>query len=99
MTKPKEEVTTLVLDPNPKGELKDLGGSRSDEWNMRLLNLVGSSLPINHSDAKASNEAIKPASQATVDISPGDPTEGLLSSHLLAANSESLPLYPSCQAH
>jgi len=30
----------------PKGELKDLGGSRSDEWNMRLLTLVGGSLPI-----------------------------------------------------
>jgi hypothetical protein len=58
MTKP-EEVRTLDIDPNPKGELKDLGGSRSDEWNMRLLNLVGNSLPIDHSDAKASNEAIK----------------------------------------
>jgi hypothetical protein len=29
----KEEVRTLALDPNPKGKLKDLGGSRSDKWN------------------------------------------------------------------
>jgi hypothetical protein len=93
MTKPKEEVRTLALDPNPKGELKDLGGSRSDEWNMRLLNLVGSSLPINHSDAKASNEAIKAVCQATVDIAPADPIEGILIAQLMAANEASLELY------
>jgi|SRR5215211_845447 len=93
MTKPKEEVRTLALDPNPKGELKDLGGSRSDEWNMRLLNLVGSSLPINNSDVKASNEAIKAVCQATVDIAPADPVEGILIAQLMAANEASLALY------
>src|SRR5215212_3428942 len=93
MTKPKEEVRTLALDPNPKAEFKDLGGSRSDEWNMRLLNLVGSSLPINHSDAKASNEAIKAVCQATVDIAPADPIEGILVAQLMAANEASLAMY------
>src|SRR5882762_9109821 len=93
MTKPKEEVRTPALDPNPKGELKDLGGSRSDDWNMRLLNLVGSSLPINHSDAKASNEAIKAVCQATVDIAPADPIEGILIAQLMAANEASLAMY------
>jgi hypothetical protein len=93
MTKPKEEVRTIALDPNPKGELKDLGGSRSDEWNMRLLNLVGGSLPINHSDVKASNEAIKAVCQATADISPTDPIEGILVAQLMAANEASLAMY------
>ena len=93
MTKLEEEVRTLALDPNPKGELKDLGGSRSDEWNMRLLNLVGSSLPINHSDAKASNEAIKAVCQGTVDIAPADPIEGILIAQLMAANEASLAMY------
>jgi hypothetical protein len=93
MKKPNEEVRTLALDPDPKGELKDLGGSRSDEWNMRLLNLVGSSLPINHSDTKASNEAIKAVCQATVDIAPADPIEGILVAQLMAANDASLAMY------
>src|SRR5438477_10913061 len=93
MTKLEEEVRTLALDPNPKGELKDLGGSRSDEWNMRLLNLVGSSLPINHSDAKASNEAIKAVCQAMVDIAPANPIEGILIAQLMAANEASLCMY------
>ncbi len=57
---------------------------------MRLLNLVGSSLPINHSDAKVSNEAIKAVCQATVDIAPADPIEGILIAQLMAANEASL---------
>jgi len=60
---------------------------------MRLLNLVGSSLPINHSDAKASNEAIKAVCQATVDIAPADPIEGILIAQLMAANEASLAMY------
>lgn len=94
MTKPpKEEVRTLELDPNPKGELKLLGGSRSDEWNMRLLNLVGSSLPIDQSNRETSNEAIKAVCQATVDIAPADPIEGILIAQLMAANEASLAMY------
>jgi hypothetical protein len=93
MTKPKQEVRTLALDPNPTGKLKDLGGSRSDEWNLRLLNLVGSSLPINHSDAKASNEAISAICLATVDIAPADPVEGILIAQLMAASEASLAMY------
>jgi hypothetical protein len=93
MTKPGEEVRTIALDPNPKGELKDLGGSRSDEWNMRLINLVGGSLPTNHSNREASNEAIKAVCQATADIVPADPIEGILIAQLMAANEASLAMY------
>src|SRR5438874_12230093 len=60
---------------------------------MRLLNLVGSSLPINHSDAKASNEAIKAVCQGTVDIAPADPIEGILIAQLMAANEAALAMY------
>src|SRR5256885_11535795 len=60
---------------------------------MRLLKPVGSSLPINHSDAKASNEAIKAVCQATVDIAPADPIEGILIAQLMAASEASLAMY------
>ena len=93
MTKPKEEVRTLEIDPNPKGEMKMLGGSRSDEWNMRLLNLVGSSLPIDQSKRETSNEAIKAVCQATADIAPADPIEGILIAQLMAANEAALAMY------
>jgi hypothetical protein len=93
MTKPNEEVRTLQLDPNPKGELKMLGGSQSDKWNLRLVNLVGNSLPIDHSNRETSNEATKAVCQATADIAPADPIEGILIAQLMAANEASLAMY------
>ncbi len=91
--KPKKEANNIALDPNPKGELKLLGGGRADEWNMRLVNLVGCSLPIDHSNREASNEAITAVCQATADIAPADPVEGILIAQLMAANEASLALY------
>jgi hypothetical protein len=93
MPKAKEEVRTLELDPHPKGKLKMLGGSLSDDWNMRLVNLVGNSLPIDHSNRELANEASKAVFQATADISPVDPVEGILIAQLMAANEASLAMY------
>jgi hypothetical protein len=59
MTKPKEEVRTIEFDPNPKGKLRMLGGSRSGKWNLRLLNLVGNLVALDHSNRETSNEATK----------------------------------------
>ena len=93
MPKAKEEVRTLELDHHPKGKLKMLGGSLSDDWNMRLVNLVGNSLPIDHSNRELANEASKAVFQATADISPVDPVEGILIAQLMAANEASLAMY------
>ena len=93
MTKIKEEVRTLELDPNPQGKLKMLGGSLSDDWNMRLVNLVGNSLPIDHSNRGLANEATKAVCQATADMAPADPVEGILIAQLMAANEASLAMY------
>jgi hypothetical protein len=91
--KAKEEVRTLELDPDPKGKLKMLGGSFSDDWNLRLVNLVGNALPIDHSNRELANEASKAVCQATADISPVDPVEGILIAQLMAANEASLAMY------
>jgi len=84
---------SIALDPNPKGEFKMIGGSRADDWNMRLLNLVNGSLPIDHSNRETSNEAITAVCQAMVDIAPVDPVEGILVAQLMAANEASLAMY------
>ena len=95
MTKPKAppQPRGITIDPNPKGELKRIGGSLADEWNLRLLNLVGGSLPIDHSDRETSKEAIKAVIQATADIAPADPIEGILIAQLMAANEAALAMY------
>src|SRR6478735_3226491 len=100
MTKPKDEkpkddpkVRSIALNPNPKGEFKLVGGSLADDWNMRLLNNVGSTLPMNHADIDASNKAITAVCQAMVDMAPADPVEGILIAQLMAANEAALAMY------
>ena len=100
MTKPKDEkpkddpkVRSIALNPNPKGEFKLVGGSLADDWNMRLLNNVGSTLPMNHADIDASNKAITAVCQAMADMAPADPVEGILIAQLMAANEAALAMY------
>ena len=91
MTKPKGGLT-VELDPKPKGELKRLGGSHSDKWNLRLVNLVTNALPT-QSDKEAALVATSAICQGTADIAPNDPIEGILIAQLMAANEASLAMY------
>lgn len=50
-------------------------------------------MPIDHSDRETSKEAIKAVIQATADITPADPVEGILIAQLMAANEASLAMY------
>jgi hypothetical protein len=95
MKKPKDnpKLRTIALNPTPKGEFKMVGGSLADDWNMRLLNNVGGTVPINHSDTEASNKAITAVCQAMADMAPADPIEGILIAQLMAANEASLAMY------
>ena len=98
MTKPEKpkddpKVRSIALNPNPKGEFKLVGGSLADDWNMRLLNNVGSTLPMNHADIDASNKAITAVCQAMADMAPADPVEGILIAQLMAANEAALAMY------
>ena len=76
MTKPKAppQPRSISIDPNPKGEFKMVGGSLADDWNLRLLTNVGSTLPMDHSDREASTKAITAVCQAMVDMAPADPS-------------------------
>ena len=67
---------SISIDPNPKGEFKIVGGSLADDWNLRLVSNVGSTLPLNHSDREASTKAITAVCQAMADMAPADPVEG-----------------------
>jgi hypothetical protein len=91
MTKPKG--MTVELDPKPKGELKKLGGSQSDKWNLRLVGLVANALPIAQSDKEAALVATSAVCQGTADIAPADPIEGILIAQLMAANEASRSMY------
>ena len=95
MKTPKKDSQTMTvsLDPEPKGEFKILGGSRSDDWNLRLSNLVVGALPIQQSNSEAVIFASGAVCQATMDIAPADPIEGILIGQLMVANEAALSMY------
>ncbi|QDM17233.1 hypothetical protein FNL55_15470 [Tardiphaga sp. vice352] len=85
--------TTVTLDPNPKGELKALGGSQDDKWNLWLANLTVGASPYastGGANAEASSTAL---CRAMASLAPADPVEGIIIAQLLAANEASLMLY------
>ena len=91
--KPKKEPSGIdALDPKPQGEFKVLGGSRADDWNKRLANLVGAALP-GQSSRDAAIEANTAVWGGMMDIAPADPIEGILIAQLMAANEASLCMY------
>jgi len=93
--KPDEDPIRLTLNGGElKGELKPLGGSKADEWNNRLNNLVVGALPIAAlRNKEQTTEAALAVSYGTMDIAPADPVEGILIAQLMAANEASLALY------
>ncbi len=93
---PKKTLVKLnLLDPNkPAGNLKPLGGGKTDEWNKRLSNLTVNALPIAHSKDKDSiTEACLAVAYGVMDIAPADPVEGMLIAQLMAANEAALAMY------
>jgi hypothetical protein len=94
MSKKRDESIRLTLNGEPKGELKRLGGGKSDEWNNRLNSLVVSALPtVALKDREQIIEAALAVSYGTMDIAPADPIEGMLIAQLMAANEAALSMY------
>ncbi len=89
MTKPKPEIRRININPEPKGEMKDVCGSQQDVWNLRLANLVVSTLPDHASDKEAATAAIS----AMADMKPEDPIEGILIGQIIAANEAAMSAY------
>jgi hypothetical protein len=88
MPKAKPEPEVVKLNPDPKGEMKDVAGADHDEWNIRQLNLVLYALP-GERDNKDSTAIVS----GMVDMKPTDPIEGLLIGQLIADNDAAMKLY------
>jgi hypothetical protein len=84
----KPESTVVQIDPNPRGEMKDVAGADHDEWNIRQVNLVFAALP-GEWDDKDSTAVVS----GMVDMEPADPVEGILIGQLIAANDAAMKLY------
>jgi hypothetical protein len=87
-------IRTVALDTAPKGKLRAVGGAVRDEWNVRLLTLVGSALPVNQAAGNTeADEAATAALSGMVDMKPADPIEGVLIGQLVVASEAALSMY------
>ena len=65
----------VVIQTKP-GSAKDIGGSESENWNLRQMRLVISALPgVNTGDKKNAGEAGSAVISGMMDVKPTDPVE------------------------
>ncbi len=91
--KPNVRERRIMLDPNPKGKLKSLGGSEHDQWNDWLASTIAGALPIDQTDEAVATQATVASFSGMIDMKPADPIEGILISQIVVANQASLSMY------
>ena len=89
------ERSKATVDPSKyKGQLKPLGGSRSDEWNSFLVNQVIQTLWIFPNTSDDNKEHRKRAAiDGLIGISPRDECEGMIAAQLIACHNASMECY------
>jgi hypothetical protein len=92
--KNREPSTIVADDPDDlKGMLKNIGGSRSDQWNNILANQTIQSLWLKHSDAETRHRQCTATVAALVGIGPRDELEGMIAAQLIAAHNAAMECY------
>ena len=93
--KRKNKVVTVVPDDpdDQKGKLKDIGGSKSDNWNNVLANQAVQSLWLAHLDEGGRNRHCSATVAALIGIGPQDELEAMVAAQLLAAHNAAMECY------
>jgi hypothetical protein len=81
----------ITKEPRPSA-LKDLGGSRSDEWNTIILDQTRQVL-WKHSDPEVQHKQYQAATAALIGICPKDELEGMMAAQLIAAHNAAMECY------
>lgn len=90
-TKP---ATVVANDPDDlKGELKTIGGSRSDHWNNILANQTINALWLKHSSPEDREKQYMATVATLVGIGPKDELEGMMAAQLIAAHNAAMECY------
>jgi hypothetical protein len=86
--------TVVAHDPdNLKGTLKEIGGSRFDDWNNILANQTMQTLWVKHSDPETRDKQFIAAIAALMGIGPKDELEGMMAAQLIAAHNAAMECY------
>jgi hypothetical protein len=95
-SKPDNLRPTAIVANDPadhKGDLKAIGGSKSDHWNQIIANQTVQTLWTAHSKEPTLESQRKATVSALVGIGPKDEIEGMIAAQLLAAHNASMECY------
>ena len=87
---------SFVVANNPddlRGTLKNIGGSRSDNWNNIVANQTVQSLWVKHSDPETRSKQYSATVAALNGIGPKDELEGMMAAQLVAAHNAAMECY------
>ena len=76
-----------------RGQLKMLGGSKSDDWNKVLADQARRTLWTGNSNQETLDREISAAMAALIGIGPRDEVEGMIAGQLLAAHNAAMECY------
>jgi hypothetical protein len=89
------KTTTRVVDvsADQKGQLKSLGGSRSDRWNRVLADQAMDALWVKNSSPEEKEKKLVATCSALVGIAPKDELEGMMAAQLIACHNAAMECY------
>jgi hypothetical protein len=79
--------------PRASGVLKRVGGSRSDDWNDRIIDDTLQALWVRTADHEARDGQINAALSGLIGIGPKDELEGMIAAQLIASHSAAMECY------
>jgi hypothetical protein len=89
-----KKTVTAADDPDDrKGQLKNIGGSRSDRWNRIIADQVMQALWVKNSSPGEQEKQLTAAVAALVGIAPKDELEGMMAAQLIAAHNAAMECY------
>ena len=84
----------VAIDPAElKGELKNIGGSKSDHWNELLVKQAVQALWVQNSDAETRDQQLSATVVALAGIRPQDEVEGMMAAQLIATHNAAMECY------
>jgi hypothetical protein len=92
--KGKQPKTIMVGKPqDQQGRLKDIGGSKSDDWNNVIANQVAQTLWVANSNEAESETQYQAAFFGLMGIGPKDELEGMMAAQLVASHNAAMECY------
>jgi hypothetical protein len=87
-------VEVTIGDPaRHTGRLKELGGSRSDDWNNQITNDTIQTLWLKNSDKATRDRQTLAVIEGLIGIAPRDELEGMMAAQLIAAHNAAMECY------